>query len=65
MPAWLYVDGHIGWALFIGLVYSGLCVLATDYAWRCVTMRGTRLFATAGMFWIAGLIVLLALALLV
>lgn len=59
MPAWFYTDGHISWVFFCALIYSGLFVLATDYAWRRVVISGRRFFASAFVLWIIVVIALL------
>ncbi|MGB7754553.1 MAG: hypothetical protein WBL23_00610 [Salinisphaera sp.] len=56
MPGWLYIDGHLGWALFAALVYTGVGVLVTDYVWRRVTMSTKLLLAAATSLWGLGLI---------
>lgn len=61
MPDWLYVQGHIGWPLFVVLIYSGLAVLVIDYVWRRVTMPARRLLAASVTLWAIGLGLLLAL----
>lgn len=58
MPVWLYTDGHMGWALFACLVYTGLSVLVADYVWRRVIMRGGILLAAFLAAWLLGLLVL-------
>ncbi|MGN8158615.1 hypothetical protein ACS8Y6_09860 [Salinisphaera sp. RV14] len=56
MPGWLYTDGHLGWALFAALVYTGAGVLVGDYVWRRVTIPAKLLLAAAVGVWVLGLI---------
>lgn len=56
MLGWFYTEGHLGWALFAALVYSGVGVLVTDYVWRRVTMSTRLLLAAAVGLWVLGLI---------
>lgn len=58
MPAWLYDQGHIGWALFAALVYSGVLVLVVDYLWRRVTMSSRVLAAGSLLLWIIGVVLI-------
>lgn len=62
MPDWIYAQGHIGWALFFVLVYSGLFAMVLDYIWRRTVMPGRRLLGSALTSWVVGLVVLLVLA---
>lgn len=58
MPDWIFTNGHLGWPLFIGLVYSGLGVLVADYVWRRVTMPARSLLAVVLTVWLLGLLIL-------
>lgn len=60
MLAGFYHDGHIGWLLFAAVVYTGVCILAADYAWRRLTMSGARLAVLVLMGWAIGLGVIIA-----
>lgn len=53
---------HLGWACFLLLAYSGVCLLAGDLVWRLFTLRGRRLAGAVAGGWLAGVVLIVACA---
>lgn len=63
MSGFFWSSGHLSWGLFFILVYSAVCWLAGDVAWRLVTVGTMRLAALFGACWLLGVgLILLATA---
>lgn len=60
MNAFFWTAGHLGWGIFLALVYSFACVLVGDFVWRLVTVRGRTLLAALGAIWVLGIVVIVA-----
>jgi hypothetical protein len=61
MTPFFWSNGHLGWAFFGVLVYSVLCLLAGDIAWRLTPAPFRKILAVMALVWAAGAIVLIAL----
>ncbi|HEX7325594.1 MAG TPA: hypothetical protein VF292_09620 [Rhodanobacteraceae bacterium] len=59
MTQFFWSSGHLGWAFFLLLVYSGVCLLAGDLTWRLVRMRGRKLVGVIVGGWLAGVVLIL------
>lgn len=54
MTSSIWSSGHIGWPLFGVVVFSVLCLLATDIVWRVVSVSSHKLLLLAAVVWTAG-----------
>lgn len=60
MTQFFWSSGHLGWAFFLLLVYSGVCVLASDLAWRFIKTSGRNLAAAIVVGWLIGVALILS-----
>lgn len=58
MSAFFWSAGHLGWGVFLMLVYSCACLLVGDLVWRLVTLRARTLVAVLGLAWVLGIVVI-------
>lgn len=61
MTSFFWSSGHLGWFFFGIVVFSALCLLATDIVWRVVPTSFRKLLSIATIIWAAGVAVLIAL----
>lgn len=54
MTSLFWSSDHIAWPFFTIIVFSVLCLLATDIAWRVISARSRTLFSVATLVWAAG-----------
>ncbi|WEN15369.1 hypothetical protein PY254_01425 [Rhodanobacter sp. AS-Z3] len=54
MTTFFWSAGHFGWLFFGIVVFSILCLLAADVAWRLVSMSSRKLLAITALVWAAG-----------
>jgi hypothetical protein len=62
MIAYLWAGGRLAWPIVVFAVWCTLVVLGADLSWRLVSMRSVKLAAWLGGVWVAGDIVIFALA---
>lgn len=62
MSQFFWTAGHLGWAFFALLLFTGIWWLAADLAWRLKQARLKRLAMWAGLGWIAGLVLIFGVA---
>ncbi len=62
MTSFFWSSGHMGWPFFSIVVFSILCLLATDAAWRVISTSSRKLLSVAGMIWAVGVTVLIVLS---
>lgn len=62
MTQFFWSSGHLGWAFFLLLVFTGLWWLLVDLAWRLWTVRATCLAAWTGLGWLAGVVLIVVVA---
>jgi len=55
MTPFVWSAGHIGWPLFGILVFSALCLLATDIVWRTTRTSFRKLGACVALTWMIGI----------
>lgn len=59
MSEFLWTSGHLGWAFFALMVFSGLWLLAIDMAWR-LTRLGVRVLVVLALAgWVIGVVLIL------
>lgn len=61
MTSFFWSAGHISWPFFGIVVFSVLCLLATDIVWREVPTSSRKLLSTVSIVWVAGVAALVAL----
>lgn len=61
MKSFFWLHGHIGWPFFGVLVYSVLCLVASDIVWRVTPVPFRRILSTVAIIWTAGVAALIAL----
>ena len=61
MTSFFWSSGHIGWPFFSIVVFSVLCLLATDVVWRVISTSSRKLLATGAMIWALGVTALIVL----
>lgn len=61
MTAFFWASGHIGWPFFGIVVFSVLCLLTKDIAWRVVPTSSRKFLLIAAIVWAAGVAALIAL----
>ncbi len=55
MIGFFWTSGHLGWALFAVLAFSGIWLLLIDLVWRLTSIAIRRLVAVACGGWLVGL----------
>lgn len=55
MNTFLWTSGHLGWGIFVAVVFSGLWLLVTDLCWRLLTVKTRYLLAWMGSGWLIGI----------
>lgn len=50
----LWTQGHFGWPLVAFVIWCTACLLATDFVWRTVRMRGVKLVCYSSAGWLLG-----------
>lgn len=58
MTPLLWSQGHVAWPLFAAIVFSVVCLIATDIAWRMNRTRFRNFAVASGVTWVAGIIVI-------
>lgn len=61
MTSFFWSGGQFGWFFFGTLVFSVLCLLATDIVWRVMPTSFRKLLLIAAVVWAAGVGALIAL----
>lgn len=54
MSSFWWTGGHLGWAAFALILFTGVWWLLADLYWRLVTMRASRLAIMIGIGWLIG-----------
>lgn len=54
-----WAAGHIGWPFFAIIVFSVLCFLAIDIAWRTIHLSFVKLAMSAALPWLVGVVVII------
>ncbi|WP_329743210.1 hypothetical protein [Dyella sp. A6] len=60
MTTFFWSAGHLGWFFFGAIVFSVVCLLVTDIAWRVMRTSSRRLLAIVGVVWVLGIAALVA-----
>lgn len=60
MTSFFWSAGHFGWFFFGIVVFSVLCLLATDIVWRVMPTSFRKLLSIAAIVWLVGVATLIA-----